>query len=232
MNGKTKSTLVDITYQQIKNDINQHLLIPGQKIKPKELSERYSVSETPVKQALMRLVSEGLVESSPRKGMKIKSIRWDDLEEIFDIRLMMELYYMKDIIAAVKYNPALKTALEANVSQNLELLSEVTHLDVHSKNYDMDHQFHELYLMCSGNKTAVRVYRNLNSHAYSNYIYGRQPKEKTIAGVSEHRKILDAILAQDESALGDAIRLHIHNAKEILKLLLKVDRLTLDIYEN
>ena len=229
MSETVRSTLANAAYNNIKNDIIEGYLRPGEKVKIKELGERYNVSETPIKQALAMLTSEGLIENIPRKGMRIKMITWEEIDEIFDIRLMMELFYKSDIITAVKYNSTLKKALEENVHQNLELINNATQLDQHKKGYQMDNTFHELYLKCSGNQKAVEIYRNLNPHAYSNYIYGRQPKEKTLAGISEHQQIVNAIIKQDEDALEEAIRLHIENAKAIIQLLLKVDSISMNL---
>ena len=66
-----KETLVDTVYEQIRRDIVGHELLPGQKLKTKELSARYGVSETPVKLALNRLCTEHVIDNYPRQGMKV-----------------------------------------------------------------------------------------------------------------------------------------------------------------
>lgn len=88
--------------------------------------------------------------------------------------------------------------------------------------YKLDHDFHELYLICSGNKKAVQVFNTLNSHVYSTYIYGKQPRAKTISGVKEHRMIYDALCEKDEKKAKKYIELHSYNAKEIIYRTLKM----------
>ena len=87
-----KETLVDTIYEQIRRDIVGHVLLPGQKLKTKELSARYGVSETPVKLALNRLCTEHIIDNYPRHGMKVHEFSPDEAGEIFDIRRMMDLY--------------------------------------------------------------------------------------------------------------------------------------------
>ena len=224
------SNLVNAIYNGIKNDINERHMQPGDKIKIKQLCERYNISETPIKQALILLTSEGLIEHVPKKGMCIRTIRWEELEEIFNIRLMMELYFKKDVIAAVKYDTNIRKALEENVKYSYELLSNAAELEHNKKIYLADSDFHMLYLKCAGNKKAVEIYRNLNVHVFSNYIYGKQTYEKTVEGIDEHQQILNAIIAQDEDALDDAIRLHINNSRSAVNMILKMDSISANFF--
>ncbi|MCX8011744.1 MAG: GntR family transcriptional regulator, partial [Desulfobacterota bacterium] len=64
-------SLVEIAYKALKKDITERVLAPGQKIIIREINERYGISETPIKQALNRLIAEGLVESIPRRGVRV-----------------------------------------------------------------------------------------------------------------------------------------------------------------
>jgi DNA-binding GntR family transcriptional regulator len=70
-----------------------------------ESLERYKISETPIKQALNRLVSEDLVVSIPRKGMKVREVKLEELEEQFEMRYMFETFFIKKIINHVQKNP-------------------------------------------------------------------------------------------------------------------------------
>lgn len=102
--AETKETLVETITRKIKLDIVGQELQPGQRIQAKELAKKYGTSETPVKLALNRLISEQVVEDFPRQGMRIKSMSEEDAIEIFNLRLMMDLYYTKEIIEAVQMN--------------------------------------------------------------------------------------------------------------------------------
>ena len=114
-----KETLVDIICRNIRRDIIVGELIPGEKLMAKDLAEKYGTSETPVKLALNRMISEEVVENYPRQGMVIKPMTLSDAEEIFDLRLMMDLYYTKQIIEAVKVNKTLRRELEQNIEEKV-----------------------------------------------------------------------------------------------------------------
>jgi len=212
MNYQTQ-TLVDVAYKALKKDITERVLIPGQKIILRELLERYGISETPIKQALNRLITEGLVENIPRKGVKVKNIKWEEIEELFDIRLMIETYYAKQIMKNFCKNQNIKEKFLKNLIMHEQIIENATDVDDHFNNYYLDQEFHQLYLKCSENKKIMQVYNNLGTHIYANYIYGRQGKEETIEGFKEHRNIYNALVENDVDALNNCVVTHIANAK-------------------
>lgn len=224
----TKLTLADSIYSGIRKDIAQHIIKPGEKINIKDLAKRYGVSETPIKFALNRLISENIIENFPRQGMRVHSVSAQEVDEIFDARLMLDLYYMKQIILTVSFNDALKKELRRNIEEHLQLVTELnpdSPIDDYLRNYELDYNFHELYLKCSGNRKLIDIFHYINPFLYSNFIFKRQSKMKDIAGVKEHSAILDALLAEDEVALREALITHITNAKTAIGLILKVDNI-------
>ena len=224
MNSEIKipSSLVDLSYDKIRQDISKEFLKPGQKINIKVLSERYDVSETPIKQALNRLMMEGLVENIPRKGMKLKRITWAEIDEILDIRLMMESYFVPQVITAVGSNTRLQEEFQKNIKEHFEYVEKFSDTSEYFTAYHLDQKFHELYLKCSGNRKAVQVYNSLNSHAYATYLYGKQPREKTLSGVQEHQMVYESLLERNMGKSLNLIQLHYKNAKEIIYLVLKI----------
>lgn len=225
---ETKETMVDTICRNIRRDIIAHELRPGQKINVKELAARYGTSETPVKIALNRLLSEQIVENFPRHGMKIKSIDEEEAKEIFSLRLMMDLYYTKEIIEAVYTNNTLREALENNVNEHYEIMKKYENentVEKYMENYIHDAKFHELYLKCSGNRKLVELYHSVNPFIYSNYIFRKQSKEKDFAGVEEHRKIIQAIFDEDEERLRECLKEHINNAVKAISMIIKIDKM-------
>ncbi|MCX7779802.1 MAG: GntR family transcriptional regulator [Negativicutes bacterium] len=207
-------TLVDVAYKALKKDITERVLLPGQKIIIRELHERYGISETPIKQALNRMITEGLVESIPRKGIKVREVRWEEIEEIFDIRLMIETYYLKQIMQTFRQDPEVKAKFSNNLCEHMRIIENAADLNDYFQNYYLDQEFHQLFVKCSGNKRIMRIYSSLGTHDYAHYIYGRQGRDETIAGVKEHEAIFQALAAQDEKELRCCIETHIINAKK------------------
>ncbi len=216
-----EETLVDIAYRSIRKDIIEEVLPAGGKINFTQLSERYGVSPTPIKQAVNRLMAEGLIESVPRRGMTVRKMSMDEINEVFDLRLMMETYFTPAVIQAVQQNLAIQQLFEKNIENNAAFAQTFSTADEYFKTYEIDKQFHELFIFASGNKSALRIYKSLNTHAYAASLYGKQPKDKTVEGIQEHKKIYEAICAGDQKSVIELIQLHHENARTKIQLALK-----------
>ncbi len=221
---KEALTLVDKLYMQIKEDIVRCVFQPGEKIIFRELATRYSASETPLKQALNRLVTEGLVTNIPRKGMWIRKITAEEIIETMDIRLMIELYNIESMILALNNDITLRKKLKDNIAQNRERSRNFLNIAEYLEVYHLDHQFHKLLVYSTGNKKLLSLYDGLHSHTYASYIYGKQPKEKVILGIEEHELVYEALKEGDKHKAEQAIRTHHENARDIITLMLKLER--------
>lgn len=215
--GKSKeprSTLVDIAYEKIRSDLSSATLKPGQKIIFQDLVKRYEISETPIKQALNRMVVEGIIESIPHKGMRVKPISIHDYNETMDIRYMLESFLAPVIMEAVSFHPEYLDELQANINKQYRAIEiGTTELNDFLEIYTVDHEFHRIFLRCANHKRALQVYDTIGAHAFSYFLYNKKPKSKLISGVQEHEVILDALKKQDLPALQQAILKHIEGAR-------------------
>ncbi len=84
------ASVEDGVYQAIRQDIGRLQLAPGERLPLEELASRYQVSLTPVRHALRRLESEGLVVGVRRRGSRVAPLSLDELEEIQALRLGLE----------------------------------------------------------------------------------------------------------------------------------------------
>lgn len=217
------STLVDFAYENIRRDITEEVLHAGEKVNLPLLCERYGISPTPIKQALNRLIMEGLIESIPRKGYKIRRVNWQEISELFELRLMMELYFAPQSTLAVESNVIVQEKFEKNLKENLELVQNFATPEEYFRTYELDQQFHELYILASGNQAALRTYKSLNTHTYAAYLFGKQPKAKTVEGVEEHQMIYRSMLRGDVAKVREYIEMHNRNARAKIELALKVN---------
>lgn len=83
-------SLTEKVYGMLRSEILTCALRPGQDINEAELAERFKISKTPVREALSNLRQEGLVQTFPRRGYQITPMTFGDMNELFDIRTMLE----------------------------------------------------------------------------------------------------------------------------------------------
>lgn len=222
-----KLTLTDQIYQDIKDDISKKQFIPGEKLNIKELARKYNVSDTPVKQALQRLVDEKMVINIPNKGMSIRALTPHELNDIFDMRLMMDTFFVKDIVTTLNYNSNLRQQLLDNLEMQKKFIATSESSHNPDEYFSLDMEFHTLYLTASGNQKAVDVLKDLQPFTYATGTYLNQPHYRDCECVAEHEAILNAALHADLDALHQAVTTHIGNSRRALQLIFKVNQIVL-----
>ena len=95
MSDQPVQTIRDQIYKIIRNSLWRGEYTPGQRLQEVELANRLHVSRSPVREALKQLVSDGLVIEIPNKGVYVKKFMVRDIDEIFDVRLMLESYAIR-----------------------------------------------------------------------------------------------------------------------------------------
>lgn len=224
----SKITLAESVYERIRRDIITNQLKPGEKINIRELCSRYEASETPIRLALNRLASENIIEHFSRQGMRVKSLNINLCEETFDLRLMLESYYIPNVIMTLTTNEAMRMALRSNVEENLKIVQRLTPdspIDDYLVNYEYDIGFHHLLIKCSGNKLLMDLYQFLNPFLYINYVYNKQSKERLLTGIQEHQEIMEHLLNGNEAGARQALTTHLSNSKRVIISILKIDNI-------
>jgi DNA-binding GntR family transcriptional regulator len=95
------SSVEDGVYRALRSEIGRLELAPGQRLPLEELAGRFRVSLTPVRHALRRLESEGLVVSLPRRGSRVAPLSVEELEEIQALRLGLETFLARQGAEAI-----------------------------------------------------------------------------------------------------------------------------------
>ena len=85
------ASLTEKVYEMLRSEILTCVLQPGLELHEAELAERFKISKTPVREALSNLRQEGLVRTFPRRGYQITPITFGDMNELFDIRTILEV---------------------------------------------------------------------------------------------------------------------------------------------
>lgn len=220
-----KLTLTDKIYQDIKDDINAKVFQPGEKLNIKELARKYDVSDTPVKQALQRLSDEKIVVNTPNKGMSVRTMNSHEMGDIFEIRRMLDTFLIKDIVTTLNYNADLRQQLIDNLERQKAFIARDDSDHKPEEYFELDLEFHTLYLKASGNQKAVDIFCDMQPFTYATGRYVKQPYSRDCECVKEHEAILEAAFAGDLEKLQEAVTTHLNNSRNALQLIFKVNRM-------
>ncbi len=216
-----RTPVVDKVYTDIKKRIITGELKPGAKLAVRELCECYGVSDTPVKQAMNRLVTEKLMDALPHRGMRVRCITRADIREAFEIRRMIELYAIPYALERVREGDLL-SALRKNLEENTRLIenlgTDTDCSDTANEEMAVSREFHKILVRCIGNRKIEETY---DSTAGNQCVYYQQKKDKRKAALDsleEHRSIFECLSAQDEQGLSAAIISHLEKRETDVSL--------------
>jgi GntR family transcriptional regulator, carbon starvation induced regulator len=97
--GAAGATRASAVYEQLRSDIAHGVLAPGSKLRVSAMCERYSVGASPLREALNRLSSEGLVDRSDQRGFSVASLNWEELPTLTKNRVQLESLALGESIA-------------------------------------------------------------------------------------------------------------------------------------
>lgn len=202
--------LVDQAYEAIKEDVLHKRLMPGEKINVREISERYNISGTTIKQALNRLMSEGMVDSIPHRGMIVRALSQKDLFESLEARRMIETYSVPFAIRLAKRDDSFLNKLMDNLSRHSESILEADRSDNYLKQNTVDFEFHQMFVLSIDNACITNMYNNIGTHMTLFYLYGHNSTARFKECLKEHQAIYDALKSGDENLLTESINNHIN----------------------
>ena len=203
--GEGQATLASATYSKIRRDIIVARLKPGAKLRMAEVCERYGVGLSPLREALSRLGTEGLVQQTDRRGFSVSSVSVFELRELIHTRNM--LY---------------EAALRETIRRGDETWEEELLLSFHrlqrcgrggkapgSEEWDALHrQFHTALISACASKYLISSCELLFDQAERYRNFSRQSvANRNIDG--EHRSIMEAALARDEEKAATLLKKHI-----------------------
>ena len=194
-------------YRVIREDILTGRFKPGERMVETRLAEQIKTSRTPVREALHMLEREGLLESIPRVGYRVRDLRWDEVEEICEIRKANEILAAR--WAMKRINPGELQALEENLS-----VSELEARQGNPKSFvERDAEFHDILVRASGSNRLVELCDQLRRHMLRYRIESLYLVETALEAIAGHRRIVECIRAGDEAGIAPAVREHLDFAK-------------------
>jgi DNA-binding GntR family transcriptional regulator len=201
-------TAVDYAYKQIWKRLVFAQEQKEQRLSDVVLAESLGVSRTPVRQALDRLVQDGLVRSDPRRGFWVRIFTAQDIHEIYDLRGALEMLALR--LAAPRLNPS-------DLELQLSLLYQVrAQMDQHPVSLFLqgDFRLHTLFINASGNSRLIHYLSTLRSQFSMFQIKNTRNPKRMEPTLRDHEQILLALLDQNIDKAAKLLATHIVHSKE------------------
>jgi DNA-binding GntR family transcriptional regulator len=205
-------------YEAIQKSIVNNIYKPGEELQIDRLAEEFGVSTTPIREALIRLESSGLVHLIPNKGARVTAFREGDIRDTWEVRKLLEPY-AAGLTAELDVNPEIQ---ELNAAFDvLEKGPQDGNLYIQS-----DIRLHELLYVHLSNELLKETLHNILQRSmrmrYFAEDVSKMHDQVVREVISEHKQILQALAAKDREKTVEAVHRHIENGEQRALLAIKL----------
>ncbi|MGW3467859.1 GntR family transcriptional regulator [Saccharopolyspora sp. NPDC000995] len=200
----------ELAYDHLKDTVLSDPSMQGQFVNEQALADEIGVSRTPIREALLLLAAEELVQLVPKRGAYIAPVGGREIRELFEIRAMIECYAAR---RAIELDAVPVEQMRAELAAQRELSG-----DHQARAFiDRDHRFHAALVCAVGNDMLSKTYdalraRQIRAGIVALFSSGGRRK----AVLVEHEAILAALAAGDAEAAAAAITAHLSATQQVL----------------
>jgi DNA-binding GntR family transcriptional regulator len=209
-----RTKLTERIYQQLKQDIFDFRLLPGDRFSENEIAARLQVSRTPVREALTQLQREGYVKVLFRSGWQVNPFDFEQFDQLYDVRIVLEL-------AAVQKLCAMDPQPDLGELKKIWLCKPELRNRDEQQVCRADEDFHCVLVAATGNREMARIHNDVTERLRIIRRIDFTQDSRIEATYTEHAQILRAILTRRSDRACTLLKAHIEASKaEVRKITL------------
>jgi DNA-binding GntR family transcriptional regulator len=182
-------------------------LKPGEVYSAPTLGARFGVSATPVREAMLDLVREGLVISLRNKGFRVTEVSDEDLDNVAAVRQLIEPPTIRDVVPVI---PAADYPRLRRLAEDIVVAAQAGDLIAY---IEADRVFHVTLLAYSGNQKLVDVVSDLRSQTRLLGLTPLVESGRLLPSATEHHELMDMVEAGDGEGAEQLMRQHIGHVR-------------------
>lgn len=212
-----RTSLSDQIYETLKTELHDFRLVPGDRLSEAEIGMRVGASRTPVREALFRLRKEGFLDVEPKTGWFVRPLDFTKLEELYDLRTLLETASIAKLCARVE-----ETTPELDALKAIWLVPDAERLSDPHRVGTYDEEFHAQLVRLAGNSEVTRVHWEVTERIRIIRRLDFTRADRITATYDEHAKILRAIIQRKTDHAQWLLRSHVDQSKaEVRKITLQ-----------
>jgi DNA-binding GntR family transcriptional regulator len=205
MERKIERTFVrQEAYLKLRGWILDGTFIPGMKLRDKQLAEQLGVSRTPIREALLRLEDEGLVQTKPNSCTLVSSIDFHNAFHLYSIVWTLETLALSQAFGSITQD-----SIQAMEEANERFLQKMKDQDRFSA-LEADYDFHSVFVKLSQNSELEKIISEIKNKLKRLDLYYFDKIKDAALSYGEHKKIIEALKQKDLSLAVCAVE---HNWK-------------------
>ncbi|WP_417783626.1 GntR family transcriptional regulator [Terasakiella pusilla] len=197
----------ELAYHQLFEAIQKGSLKPGTRIRETDIAEEFGISRTPVRDAIRRLESDGLIVHLPHQGAVIKTL---------DHREIMEMYEMRQVLEGTAAFHAAQHASLLEIDELIELNDlMLKNKEEESEAADANRLFHQTLYRAANNRYLIDAINNLSNAMALLEGTTLYNAERVNIAFKEHQEIIEHIQLQKGKEADQSVRNHISNSQRV-----------------
>lgn len=200
------NALAEQIYQAIKQSIFDFEYLPGDRFTEQEIAARFSVSRTPVRDALYRLEREGYLQVAFRSGWHVRPFDFQRFGELYDLRILLE-------VAAVTQLCQTGDPTELDAQREIWCVKRAERVTDGPQVHLLDEAFHQSLIATAGNREMARVHQEITEKIRIIRRLDFISERRIQTTYDEHQQILDLLRKRKTTEAAMAIRAHIEASK-------------------
>lgn len=204
----TRPSLRDEVLRTLQAAVISGEMRPGITYSAPQLAQQLGVSATPVREAMLDLVKEGLILTVRNKGFRVIELSEQELDELTELRLLIEVSAVRRIV---------EQGVEAEVMRELRRLAQSIVAAGGRREYvvynKLDLEFHSLLLSQTGNRSLVALVTSLRIRSRIYGVRELAERDELLPTLREHLELLDLIEAGDADGAADLMARHIDHVR-------------------
>jgi len=210
-------SLVETAYARLRRDVILGALAPGAKLRIEDLRARYGLGATPLREALSRLTSAGLVDATTQRGFRVSRVSIEDLDDVTECRIRLETGALRESIANGD------DAWEARVAGTFHMLAKVEANGLASdaatfgRWEERNRAFHEALVDAATSRWTARFRAMIYDHHERYRRISQLAGDRSIDVRREHAELCEAALARDAESACNVAALHIRRTGDAIR---------------
>ncbi|GAB3295192.1 GntR family transcriptional regulator [Parasphingorhabdus pacifica] len=200
----------ELAYAHLKDTVLSDPSMQGQFVNEQAVADEIGVSRTPIREALLLLAAEELVQLMPKRGAYIAPVTGREIRELFEIRGMIECYAAR---RALELDAVPLERMKAELAEQGEVGADQARAFI-----EHDHRFHSALVESVGNAMLGKTYDGLRARqvrAGIEALFRSDGRRKAV--LAEHEEILETLAAGDAEAATRAITEHLSATQHVLQ---------------
>ena len=189
---KGRASFADNAYHELRTRILDNRMLPGEQFTEVEIATLLKMSRTPVREAMLRLAGEGLVEMRPRHGMRIKSISVVDMREIYEVLMALE-----SVAAGLAAGREDQGDYVERMRAAIRRMDEALEHDDRKAWATADEQFHNLLVEAAGNARIKELVQTFVDQSHRVRMLTLPLRPLPVLSNRDHEAVVEAVAARD-----------------------------------